>query len=350
MMRKLLVFATCMTALCLHSATTEEARQIVREYLEKMTELRKQPFVDPLYAIEVSVGLHTLDRDVRVSVCLEMMKEMPDDPVTVDQMMAVFCGSDGYNYASYGNQEALDWARIVAKNEGGRFETHSAQVYLMWKGDTRDLDIIGGKNRDLLVARVAGTNIINHVGSFWEKSWLSCVPSVTNTGPQGVYVENILRQYWEKMEADTFIFDGRPVSMEDRSNLPIEILAILDNKNVTYDGRSYTYKDKRKIPAEILTLVVWFDDDSNPVTNVDLSKYGLTMPELDIPNKGRATASRLAAEEPAATTQDDTSVNVAEDEQDVEKAKASHFWLYVVIFHLILFPSLYFMRRKFSKR
>ena len=30
---------------------------------------------------------------------------------------------------------------------------------------------------------------------------------------------------------------------------------------------------------------MWFDNDGNPVYNVDLEKYGLTMPKLDVPNK-----------------------------------------------------------------
>ncbi|MCL1921522.1 MAG: hypothetical protein FWG50_10700 [Kiritimatiellaeota bacterium] len=32
-------------------------------------------------------------------------------------------------------------------------------------------------------------------------------------------------------------------------------------------------------------MVVWFDEDGNPVCNVDLAKYGLAMPEIDLPQK-----------------------------------------------------------------
>jgi len=38
------------------------------------------------------------------------------------------------------------------------------------------------------------------------------------------------------------------------------------------------------------------------------------------------------------------------DEPSEEESKASHFWLYVLLFHLILFPVFYFIRKKFSKR
>jgi hypothetical protein len=50
-------------------------------------------------------------------------------------------------------------------------------------------------------------------------------------------------------------------------------------------GRTRPFRDRTKIPTELLTLVVWFDDGGNPVCNVDLAKYGLTMPELDVPNR-----------------------------------------------------------------
>jgi len=45
-----------------------------------------------------------------------------------------------------------------------------------------------------------------------------------------------------------------------------------------------------------------------------------------------------------------TSANIAEDEPSEEKSKASHFWLYVILFHLILFPCLYFIRKKLSRK
>ncbi|MCL1922141.1 MAG: hypothetical protein FWG50_13900 [Kiritimatiellaeota bacterium] len=38
-------------------------------------------------------------------------------------------------------------------------------------------------------------------------------------------------------------------------------------------------------PPELLTMVVWFDAGGNPVCNVDLAKYGLAMPEIDLPQK-----------------------------------------------------------------
>jgi len=62
-------------------------------------------------------------------------------------------------------------------------------------------------------------------------------PSVANTGPQAVYVREILYRFWEMA------------------------------------GR-----DSAKIPKELLTMVISFDEDGNPVCSVDLAKYGLSMP------------------------------------------------------------------------
>ncbi|MCL1921523.1 MAG: hypothetical protein FWG50_10705 [Kiritimatiellaeota bacterium] len=80
------------------------------------------------------------------------------------------------------------------------------------------------------------------------------VPSVTNAGPQAAYVLEILRQFWMKMDPPTEKYWG-------------------------------TIKDMSQIPPELLTMVVWFDAGGNPVCNVDLAEYGLTMPEIDLPPK-----------------------------------------------------------------
>ena len=338
-MKKLVLFATCMATLCIHGATTEESRQKVRKCVEELVELWKRPFRDGLYYSELIRDLYAIDRDVRWTVYFEMIEKNFDNPDIMNQIMEGFYVDDGCDYASYGNQETLDLARKVAKNGWGLANTRSTQAYLMNKGDARDLDIIEGDYRDTLAMRVAGANIINHGVSFWEKQWFGCIPSVTNTGTQGLYVNAILRQYWENMEVDSFIFDGRPISLEERSKLPAEILAILDSKNVTYDGRSYTntYKDKRKIPQEIQSLVVWFDEDGNPVCNVDLAKYGLTMPELDMPNRPKGKPKAAATlppppEKPVTATRDETPpITITEDEPNEEKNNTNLLWLYVGI-------------------
>jgi len=63
-------------------------------------------------------------------------------------------------------------------------------------------------------------------------------------------------------------------------------------------------------------------------------------------DEGRATASLPSRAESVTTTQDETPITVAEDEQDEEKNKASNFWLYIVIVLCALSAVLYFLRRK----
>ncbi|MCL2104143.1 MAG: hypothetical protein FWH21_03695 [Kiritimatiellaeota bacterium] len=242
-MRRVLFVMIGMATLYIHSVPMEETRQLVRGYVEKLYGC------DDIFDFaSIRKSLHAFDRDIKMSVYLEMIEENPDDPNIVGTIVGLFDIADGWDRASYGNQEALDWARKVLRNEEEQLNTHVASEYLLLKGDVRDIDIISPHFRDYLVRRVAGTNVVDYYPSgFGVSSWFECIPSVTNTGPQGLYVHAILRQCWEKMQ-----------------------------------------KDPSKIPAELLTMVVSFDAGGNPVCSVDLAKYGLTMPVLDVPVKPQA--------------------------------------------------------------
>jgi len=121
------------------------------------------------------------------------------------------------------------------------------------------MDMLSGYDREMLQARVAGTNVLDFTPIMPGAYWPGCVPSVTNMGPQGIYVAEILHQCWEDLE-------------------------------VVEDSLGNLLRDETKIPPELLTLVVWFDDGGNPVCNVDLAKYGLTMPEIDMPNRPKGKA------------------------------------------------------------
>ncbi|MCL1921705.1 MAG: hypothetical protein FWG50_11650 [Kiritimatiellaeota bacterium] len=186
----------------------------------------------------------------------KLLEEKFDDPGVVNAAMWSFYCGDGADRASYGNKEALGWARRVVKEKKTGYHITTAMDYLGQKGNAEDIALLSqylvGRK---LSARVAGTNLLNnHLTDFEGLWWLGCTPSVTNTGPQGLYVEAILRQYWENLEVG-----------KDRHGNP--------------------YRDQSKIPPEIQTLVVSFDKKGNPVCNVDLAKYGLTMPEIDVPNR-----------------------------------------------------------------
>ncbi|MCL2103747.1 MAG: hypothetical protein FWH21_01615 [Kiritimatiellaeota bacterium] len=264
MMKKVVLPMVVMTALCAHSATLEEARRKVRDSLEGLGEYHS--VISYERWAKMKKDLDSLDQDVKMSVYLEIMKEKfgGPDTDTVNRVMGRFRGLDGLDAASYGNQDALDWARKMVRSGEQRFTLEVANAYLLLKGDARDLAIISPDLRDHLAKRVAGTNVIDYYPDPFEvneeSGWFDPVPSVTNTGPQGLYVYKILRQCWDNLEVETRMINGYPRPFQDRS----------------------------KIPAELLTMVVSFDAGGNPVCNVDLAKYGLTMPALDVPVKPQA--------------------------------------------------------------
>ena len=207
---------------------------------------------------QLLTGLRELDPEEAFPVYYKILEEKFDSPHYVNYIMRRFLAADGENLASYGYQEALDWARKVfrEKETGEGFDKATVILYLIQKGDERDIEIIPFPSlKEPLAIRVAGTNLVGHSRfTFVPLSiWFSCLPSVTNTGPQALYVQAILRQYWENMEESH----------------------ILENE------RLVPFRDPSEIPAELLTMVVWFDEDGNPVCNVDLSKYGLSMPVIE---------------------------------------------------------------------
>ena len=215
----------------------------------------------------------------------KMLEENFNDRGTVNSIMNDFCFSDGRDLSSYGNQEALDWARrlLREKKTGQGWDLVSALRYLIMKGDERDLDLIIEPWRDKLAMRIAGTNLLNYYAAQIQHQVVrngiyDIVPSVTNTGPQAHYVLEILRQYWMKMDPPTDRYWG-------------------------------TAKDMSQIPDELLAIVVWFDEDGNPVCNVDLAKHGLTMPEIGLPQNVKDEILRRtrlnAAAEPLPLSEDD---------------------------------------------
>jgi len=250
-MKRITIAVAFMASMALHGATPEEARRIVTEYLD----LRKR-----VRAISTSQ-----ERERYTQVCQEqkdlgydafpvyygMLEEHFDDPYLVPQIMFEFFVTDGENLASEGKREALEWARKVEKAcaAGTLFEESWAQMaYLQLKGDAGDLALFPHKEAaTLLAARVAGTNVI-YMDSHQT---LYVCPSVTNTGPQGVYVYEIIKRAWEGMDKGT--------------------------SRLTEDVRRYL----ANLPPELLTMVVSFDGDGNPVCNVDLAEYGLSMPVIE---------------------------------------------------------------------
>ena len=250
-MKRITLAVAFMASMALHGATLEEARRIVNERFDLYKRTRGLRYDSPEKKRHTQVWQE--ERDLGYDafpVYYEMLEEHFDDPCLVSQIMFEFIAADGENLASEGKREALEWARKVEKAYVGKpFEALGIPLaYLTLKGDAGDLDLFYDKeSAALLAARVAGTNVT----SLGSHKILYVRPSVTNTGPQGVYVYEIIKRAWEGMDKGTSVF--------------IE------------DVREYL----ANLPPELLTLVVSFDGDGNPVCNVDLAEYGLSMPVIE---------------------------------------------------------------------
>lgn len=195
-------------------------------------------------------------------ICREM-ETASGDANKLRGYAAMLARSDGMNVAG-GFKESLGWARKYAalyppkdteslNSEGSVFSEEGSRrqifAYLALKGDARDLEVVKRFNSDILGAllerRVAGENIFGYdAGKLkplgFQGRHQTFFPSVINTGPQAVYVREILYRYWEE-----------------------------------------TGRDKSKMPDELLRMVVLFDAYYDPVCcNVDLAKYGLSMPAI----------------------------------------------------------------------
>ena len=239
------------------------------------------------------------------------LEERFDDPGTVNFIMGRIYYTDSYNFASNGNQEALYWARRIIREKTSEFNKGAAMGYLALRGEAGDLDLLSSDAKDTLKMRLAGTNIVNYRTSLVSEgfSWTGCVPSVTNTGPQALYVQEILRQAWEILEVEERIGRG---------------------------GFPHPFRDKSQIPPELITMVVWFDKDGNPVCNVDLAKYGLTMPEIDLPQNVRDEILRRARPNVATA-----SLPSADD------APPNRLWLYTALLAILCATvALWLIRKK----
>ena len=292
-MKKALIMVIGMTALCLYGTTLEEARRILREGVEGVGPLdtpEKRERADKIWTDLVFLGLN--EGYLALSVYCELLAEHSDNPKIVDTIMKQF-RHIGERSTEAVNQDALDWARKVAVQEESRYDgARAAKNFLSYKGDAKDMNLMSrSDDKKRLATRAAGTNVVewfDRVGHPPKDNYFHFIPSVTNTGPQALYAREILHRYWEM--------------------LPEEVLKREDtHRGITH---RLLYRDGSKIPAELLTLVVWFDEDGNPVCNVDLAKYGLTMPEIGLPQNVKDEILRRvrpnAAAEPLPLTGDDT--------------------------------------------
>ena len=223
------------------------------------------------FGVQIFIGYDASLREFR-----RYYKELETDIGDINkatEYVMTFARTDAMNLASEGLKEALEWTRkYVALYPPKETETYDREVehflyeelirqqgfdvkrrqifaYLAFKGDARDLEVVkrfdSGTLGALLERRVAGENVFGYDADKLKPLGFlglpkTFFPSVANTGPQAVYVREILYRYWEEND-----------------------------------------RDASKIPQELLTMVVSFDANRNPVCSVDLAKYGLSMPAIE---------------------------------------------------------------------
>ena len=346
-MRKVMMTIAGMTALCLHSdvhTIHKEIRRVAHEYEEARLNPDTPDNQERVKQLRAQLDQLAYDR---ISALCERLRGNEDNPKVVNSIMAGINIFDGDYFCaprSPGHPQALEWARKLMRDENIRLDWlnyYELRDFLMRKGDARDVEllppsqnpqtaeILGLDWGDKLAMRVAGTNLFRvHGNKITQRqvnginivSGVSFIPSVTNTGPQAPYVFDTLLHYWDMME----------------------------DKSVT------------NIPPDLITMVVWFDGDGNPMCNVDLSKYGLTMPELDVPGKPTGKADPpvppLEGERPREpeTSNGIPAVESSGGLQPPEQTPPTagnrrHLWLYAGIAVFILGIGGLYARSKISK-
>ena len=288
----------------------------------------------------------------------KMLTEKKRDalPQVADALVAVACTSrcserslrwafrlDGWHIQEEGCPEMLERTRsilfeLLAKNK--QYETTAAYyglIYLSQKGDSRDLPLFAryladpyvqtneelrvntiGMPLRILQTRAAGTNIVPGIfdaklypsfftgdRSTYTTNRLAFLPSVVNTGPQAAYVYEAF---------------GRAIFKELRS---------------AKDG--YETNMVKYIPPEMLTMRVWFDKEGKAVTDVDISKFGISVPGLAFVTNAPPNVRELKP--------------VTELAKDTKhpQAGSSRSWVFLAVGFLLsgaIIISIYFKRRK----
>ena len=190
-------------------------------------------------------------------LCKELSENMDNSDICAD-IVGTFLEIDGPNLASPGHPKALEMTREALRRNPSIFP---AYIYLALKGNESDIELLkkvdesGEGDNGYFSAWGASEGLrMRRTDSFPggpDGGYFAM--SFANTGPQAVYVLEIWRKNGEKMVEK-------------------------------WGGRDGWYRgeiEERDRLADIVgTLVVSFDTDGNPVSNLDLEKYGLSMPVI----------------------------------------------------------------------
>lgn len=240
------------------------------------------------------------------------LQEAPNTNYTYQILLPFVSKIDGSNMRSKGDSDFLRLTRefliIRAERPDWQSAAH-ALLYLSQKGDSGDLPLVekyatlpsklnfakqaSRESLCILRSRIFGTNILNFSQTryyHWSTNSPPFLPSVANTGPQAVYVYDLLKQALDK------------------------------------------YGSATNIPPEILTLTVTFDAAGKPVCSIDQTKYGLVMPSfvlkketLQVPpqkvEEGKKTLDAQLAP---------SNVDTKEKKDSALSSTVGYIWLFVI--------------------
>ena len=192
----------------------------------------------------------------------KFLQDAPNPNYTFQILLPFICKIDGSNMQSEGDNDIMRLTREFLNVRLDKPDWQSAAyslLYLSQKGDAQDLSLLeeylklpsklsfakssARESHRILNARVSGTNVLSFLQSrnyCWSTNNPPFLPSVANTGPQAVFVYDLLEQ--------ALIKYGTPTN----------------------------------IPSEIMTLVISLDAEGKPVCSIDPSKYGLKMPAFEL--------------------------------------------------------------------
>jgi hypothetical protein len=327
-------------ATVLYGTTMEKARQIVREYLEAGKQMERELNGNLRFDDDYATLVH-LRQPWNAVLGLgydsfPVIREMLEENISYSRLAAtLFFLVDGANRASEGDKEILAWMRKAIESDDRQTRNY-ASAYLEFKGsDAKDVELLRRYGTvflrddygEILEQRIAGINVFDRGfgNDIIDNRITRLHLSVANTGLQGRYAEAILMK-----------------------------------------ARVLAGMDESKIPAEILTIVITFDEDGNPVSSVDLAKYGLSMPVITpkpdkyyrgeyktvFPHEVEATANTVAKTQNIETgMQKSKTENQDEDvKPETETPSPNHTWLYLVTAILILGIGGFYVWRKKKTR
>jgi len=336
-MKKTLIMVIGMVALCIHGTALKNSKKTVRVLFclflcscGACINLSASDFppgyIEKRNAVESHIAeIYEAFGDDALPEIYKVLEENIKDTMYVS-LVVDRLRSLAYDPTAKSDPDVLKiMRRIIDAYNDSPLGTGWPGEYLMRKGDASDLERLPDNTgesiryslRATLRARLEGTNVLYFTAvarARLPEIDLDFIPSVTNVGPQAVYAREILSCYLDEL---------------------------LKMPRLTVETWDFYLEQTRqaasKIPAELLTIVVWFDEDGNPVCNVDLAKYGLTMPEIDLPQNVKDKIPRRARPAVEAVPLTDSAppphdTSTAETPCATEQSPPkSRLWLYVVI-------------------